>query len=117
MSILTSVSSAMAMKAIDARLKRVERLLVLGRAEALRHLVIVAGAQICVRGRKAVLAFVEFLGMRAHAVGDFDARVEPRLVVFADFPFSSAPILCNSPMSEPPYGPEPSMLMNPADQR
>ena len=70
-----------AMKAFDARAESIERLLVLGRAEAFRHLVVVARAQVGMGGGKPVLVLVEFLRVRTHPFGDFHAGVEPRLVV------------------------------------
>ena len=71
----------MAVEAVDARAEDVEGRLVLRGAEPLGHLVVLAGAEVGVRRGDGVARFFEPLRMSAHAVGDRDAGVEPRLVV------------------------------------
>ena len=57
-------------KAIDRGAIDVERLLVLRRAEALAHLIIMTGAQIEGGGGDGMVRRAEALGVRAHLVGD-----------------------------------------------
>jgi len=80
-----------AMKALDRRTINVERRFVLGRAKTLSHLVILARAQIERRRRVAVARSIVATGDRAHAVGDFDARMKPRFVVFDLGAFQQTP--------------------------
>jgi hypothetical protein len=68
-------------KAIDRGAIDVECLLVLRRAEALAHLIIMTGAQIEGGGGDGMVRRAETLGVRAHLVRDGDAGVEPSLVV------------------------------------
>src|SRR5262245_12692234 len=70
-------------EAIDRNAIGVERLLVLGRAEAFAHLIIMTGAQMEGRRRHRVARRAEALAVRAHLVGDRHAGVEPGLVVVA----------------------------------
>jgi hypothetical protein len=74
-----------------------ERLLVLRRAEALRHLVVVARAQVRVRGRMAVAGRLETFGVRAHAVSDFGACLEPCFVVLRRLAFQQPSDLVQLP--------------------
>src|SRR5262249_61492078 len=71
------------MEAVDSRAVCIEGLLVLRRPEALAHLVIMAGAQIERGGGDRMARGPEALRIRAYLVGNFDAGLEPCLVVLA----------------------------------
>src|SRR5258708_17697674 len=68
------------MEAFDRSAIGVERALILRRAKALAHLIVVTGAQIERRRRYRIAISAEFVGAAAHDVGDVDASAEPRLV-------------------------------------
>ena len=77
-------------EALDCGAIGVERALVLRRAEALAHLIIMTGAQIERRRGNRMILGAEFLGAAAHDVGDLHAGIEPRLVIVAAFAFEHA---------------------------
>src|SRR5947207_1734485 len=70
-----------AVETLNRQAVRGERPLVLGCAEPLPHLIVMASAQIEGRGGQAVSAALEAFAVQARFVGDPHASVEPGRVV------------------------------------
>jgi hypothetical protein len=109
--------SNMPVKAVHAFAERSERLGIFRRTKTLGHLIVIAGAQVAWAADTGCPSLSNFWACARTPSATFTHASNQASSSSAALPFNMVPILCSSPISEPPYGAELSMLIKPADQR